>query len=89
VKRAPVDRLKETVTEEEQDHRNLEARIATLFSRSGSLSKPKSSSSSHHRSVTSRISPRRHHKTHLKTLPYNDSEEQVMDDEELHSLLGV
>jgi len=78
---------------QDQDHRDLEARIATLFSRSGSLSKhssskPSSSGSARRPSAT-RPSPRRHHKTHLKTQPYSETDEQVMDDEELHSLLGV
>ena len=35
-------------------------------------------------------SPRRHNKYSFETRPYNDNDEEaVMDDEELHSLLGV
>jgi len=99
---------------QDDDHRDLEARIAQLFSRSSSgvTSKPRGSVSggggagdTKHRSTTTshsghdqqptqqqpaQASSRRHHRrSHIRTQPYNDTDEQVMDDEELHSLLGV
>ena len=89
-------------------HRDLEARIALLFSRSSDMSaKSRSAGDSaavhHHRSsasltqhqqqsssTSSASTSRRHHRrSHVRTQPYNDTDEQVMDDEELHSLLGV
>jgi len=81
--------------QDEEEHSSLEARIAQIVARTSmksSSSKPHHhQSSSHHRSAPAAPSQRRHNhrRSHFKTQPYSERDEQVMDDEELHSLLGV
>ncbi len=59
-----------------QEHRDLEARIAQIIQNT-EATKPKS------------FKPKKKDKSAFQTRPYNEHEEGVMDDEELHSLLGV
>ena len=89
--------------EEQEEPLSLEARIAQIVARTATSTGTNNVSlsskhqqqqhhrSSHHRSVRTTTPPRRHHhrRSHFKTQPYNEHDEQVMDDEELHSLLGV
>jgi hypothetical protein len=68
-----------------QEHRDLDARIAQIIQNAkGNLSYTPPPVQ-HHRHT------RRERKERMQTKPYNenDAEESVMDDEELHSLLGV
>lgn len=79
--------------EDDAEHLSLEARIAQIVARTTTPSAKhhrSSSSGHHHRSMPTKTPPRRHHhRTHVRTQPYSENDEQVMDDEELHSLLGV
>lgn len=81
------------MTQEEAEHFSLEARIAQIVARTTAPSARhhRSSSSGHqHRPATTKVPPRHHrHRMHLHTQPYSEHDEQVMDDEELHSLLGI
>ncbi|KAK2156576.1 hypothetical protein LSH36_209g01010 [Paralvinella palmiformis] len=67
-----------------EEHRDLEARIAQLIKNTDSSTLDPS-----YPTVTSGS---KHHKQNLQTQPYSEDDEEqepVMDDEELHSLLGV
>lgn len=80
----PDDKENMDVPEVNTEHRDLEARIAQLIKNTDSSTLDPS-----YPAVTSVA---KHHKQNLQTQPYNDDDEEqepVMDDEELHSLLGV
>ena len=65
-----------------QEHRDLEARIAQII---------KSTEEAVQKPAPKYVPPPRKssHKYSTHTRPYNENEEDVMDDDELHNLLGV
>ena len=60
-----------------QEHRDLEARIAQIIKNTEEVK------------VAVVTKPKRKDKYAFQTRPYDETEESVIDDDELHSLLGV
>ena len=73
-----------------QEHGDLDSRIAQLIKIDNSVDTFPAVAAAAASVVTAPAAPTKPNKQNLRTQPYNEEEgEAVMDDEELHSLLGV